>query len=124
MSSNESSLPLAYKVTKWYGYALAAMYLLYGGVKLILAVLDRNYADIMNPMVSLLVGVVLTIIVLGYRDLKSWGWYGLVIVNGLVALLSLFKLSQIDSLVLLVLSIVALLCLFTTSARSFVLGSR
>jgi hypothetical protein len=124
MTDNPERQPLAYTITKWYAFILTAMYLLYGGVKLILAMLDRNYTDVNNPTLSFVVGIVLAIISYGFNIRKSWGWYGLVTVNGLIVLLAIFKLTQIDNVILLFLSLIVLACLFAAQTRKSIFGNR
>lgn len=116
--------PITYAVALWYTYIFAATFLLYGAVSLILAVLDRNYTDVMTPLVMLLVGILVVVAALGYRDLRQWGWFSLVAIHGLVVLRALFSLTQIDSVTLAVLSLVALLCLFAPPTRTYVFGGR
>ena len=54
--------PLTFVVAKWYGYIFAIFYLAYGGVKIVLGVLDRNYDDMAQPFIFLLMGIVLILI--------------------------------------------------------------
>jgi hypothetical protein len=122
MSTAEVRHPLTYNLAKWYSYGLAASFLLYGGVKLILSVLDRNYTDMVNPFVSLAIGALVVAVALGYRDLKEWGWYGLVAINSLAGLGTVFGLAQIDNAILLVLSLSALVCLLIPSTRTHIFG--
>ncbi|PWB75937.1 hypothetical protein C3F09_01365 [candidate division GN15 bacterium] len=116
--------PLTYLLVLWYSYIFAATYVLYGAVSLILAVLDRNYTDLMTPLVMLMIGIVLVVAALGFRDLKAWGWYSLVVVHGLVILRAIFSLAQIDSVVLAILSLAALVCLFVPPTRLYLFGER
>ncbi len=121
-SSNDR--PVTYVIAQWYGYIFAAMFILYGAVSLILAVLDRNYVDIMTPLVLLMAGILLVVAALGYRDLRHWGWFALVAVHGVVILRALFSLSQIDYVILAVLSLLTLICLFAPPTRTYMFGSR
>ena len=116
--------PITYILAQWYAYLFAAMFILYGAVSLILAVLDRNYADLMTPLVLLVAGVLLVIAALGYRELRHWGWFALVVVHGLVILRALFSLAQIDVVILGVLSLATLICLFAPPTRSYMFGHR
>lgn len=116
--------PVTYILAQWYAYVFAAMFILYGAVTLILAVLDRNYGDLMTPLILLVAGILLVIAALGYRDLRHWGWFALVAVHGLVVLRALFSLSQVDFVVLAVLSLATLVCLFALPTRSYMFGSR
>jgi hypothetical protein len=116
--------PITYVITKWWAYVLCAMYLLYGGVKVILGFLDHSYVDMAAPMVSLIVGLAIAVVVIAYRDRKSWGWYGLVGLNVLVVLMAVLKLSFVGNIVLLVLGLLALAALFAPSTKSHIFGQR
>jgi len=116
--------PVTYILAQWYAYVFAAMFIFYGAVTLILAVLDRNYGDLMTPLILLVAGILLVIAALGYRDHRHWGWFALVAVHGLVVLRALFSLSQVDFVVLAVLSLATLVCLFAPPTRSYMFGNR
>lgn len=116
--------PITYKLAQWYAYIFAATFVLYGAVSLILAVLDRNYADLMTPLVLLVAGILLVVVALGYRDLRHWGWFALVAVHGLVVIRALFSLTQIDYVILALLSLISLVCLFAPPTRTYMFGSR
>ena len=51
-------VPMTFSIAKWYGFIFAILYLLYGGVSIILGVLDRNYDNMAQPFIFLLAGVV------------------------------------------------------------------
>jgi hypothetical protein len=118
VTADAERLPVAFHLTKWWGHILAAVYMIYGGVKIVLSILDRNYTDLWTPLLSVALGLVLLIFAYGYRDRKEFGWYGQVGLNGLVVLLSLFSLRQFGAVVILLLAAAALLLLFTPSTRS------
>ncbi len=124
MGSDAESLPLTYNLTKWHGYGLAGIYLLYAGVKIILSFLDRTYADMGQSFLFLVVGIVLISVAFAYRDLKVWGWYGLVAMNGVVILLSLFGLSHYEYIVMMLLSLASLALLFAAPTKRFVFKNR
>ena len=124
MAGHNHHRPVTYILAQWYAYVFAAMFVLYGAVSLILAVLDRNYGDLMTPLVLLVAGILLVIAALGYRDLRHWGWFALVAVHGLVVLRAMFTLSQVDYIVLAVLSLVTLICLFAAPTRNYMFGAR
>ncbi len=122
--TGKQNRPITYVLALWYSYLFSATFILYGAVSLILSMLDRNYTDIMTPFVMLLIGILLVVAALGFRDLKRWGWSALVVVHGLVVLRAIFSLSQIDSVVLAVLSLLALTCLFVPPTRTYLFGER
>ena len=109
--------PTLFAVVKWYGYIFALTFVLYGGVKLVLGFLDRNYENAEQLILFLLLGVILLVICFAFKDRKVWGWYGMMSINGLVVLLALFGLSNIFNVVLLVLSLAALGALFLPAIK-------
>jgi hypothetical protein len=124
IAEEEETSPITYIATKWWGYVLCAMYLLYGGVKVILGFLDRAYGDLSAPLASLIIGLAVAIVMVAYRDRKGWGWYGLVTLNVLVILLAVFQLSFVGNIVLLILGLVALAALFAPATKSHIFGQR
>ena len=122
--TDQDHSPITFKLAQWYAYIFAATFVLYGAVSLILAVLDRNYVDLMTPLVLLVVGILLVVAALGYRDLRPWGWFALVAIHGLVVIRALFSLTQIDYVILAVLSVISLVCLFAPPTRTYMFGSR
>jgi hypothetical protein len=115
--SEKPKRPLSFIIAKWYGYVFAATYTLYGGVSLILGFMDHTYEDTGKSLVFLILGLVLLTVVWAYRDLKAWGWYGMVVINGLAVLGFLFNLSDTAGLSVLVLSAGALILLFLPTTR-------
>lgn len=114
--------PLPFIVAKWQGYVLAAMYLLYGGVKIIFGWMDNDFNNFWFFAIWLGYGGLLILLAFAYRDLKIWGWYGLILFNSLAAIWSFATLSRDGSLALLVLSAVGLVALLWPSTRHEVLG--
>lgn len=94
--------------------------MLYGGVKIILGALDRQYDGIGQFGLILLVGIVIFAVVFGYREARSWGWYGLVTINVLVVIMTLLGLSDPYNLIFLILSAAALGLLFLPATKSVV----
>jgi hypothetical protein len=110
---------LTFKIANWYGVIFASMFLLYGGVKVILNILDRNYQNMGQPFAFALIGVVLFSFVIAYRELKVWGWYGLVGINGLVILLALLDFSHYENVVVMILSGIALYALLSPQTKNY-----
>ncbi|MFQ6007657.1 MAG: hypothetical protein ACE5K8_01775, partial [Candidatus Zixiibacteriota bacterium] len=54
-----------------------------------------------------------------YRELKAWGWYGLVGINSLVILIALFGYSHYENIVLIILSGIALYALFSPQTKQY-----
>ena len=115
---NRQRAPLLFLLVKWYGYVLAGMFLLYGGVQMILGVLDRTYARFDEYFFFLVLGGIIAGVVTAFRDGRPWGWIGLVVLNFLVLLLGVFHLNSWEQVVLLVLSAGALGALYTRPVRS------
>jgi hypothetical protein len=119
MSKKKDDRPLTFKIANWYGVIFASMFLLYGGVKVILNILDRNYQNMGQPFAFALIGVVLFSFVIAYRELKVWGWYGLVGINGLVILLALLDFSHYENVVVMILSGIALYALLSPQTKNY-----
>ena len=110
--------PVGFLLVKWYGYIFSLSFLLYGGGNIILGVLDRDHSQTPISLVFLIVGVILMAICVAYRDHRPWGWYGMVLVNGLVAILCLFGYSETLNLIFLLSSLGCLSLLFTPRIRA------
>jgi uncharacterized membrane protein HdeD (DUF308 family) len=102
---------------KWYAYTLAGMYVLYGGVMIALSFLDRNYADMYTPLYFGAMGIAQYWFAFAFRDQKKYGWYGLVTINALVILLSIFTLKERFSMIAPLFSVLALRALFAPSLK-------
>ena len=87
-------------------------------MRIVLSFLDRNYTDILTPIIFVALGLVLLIVAYGFRDRKQFGWYGEVGLNALVVLGSLFSLKEFGAVAVLILAVIALILLFTPSTRS------
>jgi len=131
MSEDQTSGSITFVLAKWYAYVLSAMFLLYGGVKIVLSFLDRTYADVGASFIFLIIGVVVVSIALAFRDQKNWGWYGLLAINGLGLVGSLFHLRDAatnswdaPSIILLLLSVAAILLLLAPGTKSLVSHGR
>ena len=119
MSDQETTKrPLSFIIPKWYGYVFASFFLLYGGVQIVLGALDRKYDSVGTFFVFVLIGVAILFAAFAYRDGRAWGWYGLVGINVLVVIFSLFSLSQLYNIPFLILSIGALALLFMPATKA------
>lgn len=105
LEPSQESRPLTFTVAKWYSYIFSMFFLLYGGVNIILGILDRDYSELGTWLIFLIIGIILTTICVGFRDGRSWGWYGLIAVNGLVVAASAIGYSEPLNLVFLALSL-------------------
>ena len=125
VAANKSdNRPLTFRMAAWHGFAFSLTFLVYGAVKVVLAILDRNYQDIAQPMMFAMFGLVLISFAYAYKGLKSWGWYGLMVLNVLVIIRTLFDIGQYESAVLFLLSAGALYALLSPSTRDYLSGSR
>ncbi len=122
MTEESQNRPITFLLAKWYGYVFAGMFTLYGGVKIILGILDRDYSDFSQSVIFLLVGIIMVTICVGFRDLKRWGWYGMVFLNGLIVLAVLFSLGETLNIVFLVLSGATLAALFAPPTKAQIFG--
>ena len=114
--------PITYAFSSVYGFVFAVFFLIYGGVKVILAFMDHNYDTLRDPILFTIIGGVLITFAMAFRDLKNWGWYGLIGVNCLVIMLSLFGITRPENIVLLVLSGAALYGLFAPATKACLTG--
>ncbi len=116
--------PMSYQIARWHGIVFSAIFLIYGVVKIILGILDRNYSDMIEPFMFLLLGLILVSFVIGFTELRKWGWQGLVAINGLVVVFSPLKYARVESYVLLVASAVVLYLLFSADTRAHLIKGR
>jgi len=110
--------PVGFLAVKWYGYLFSTSFLLYGGVNIILGVLDRDHSQTPASLVFLILGVILMAISIAFRDSKPWGWYGMVAVNVLITILCLVGYGELLNLIFLVASLGCLSLLFTPRIRA------
>ncbi len=116
--------PLTFKLAGWYGFIFAGIFIIYGGVKVVLSFLDHNYDDLAEPIIFLLIGLGLLIPAFGYKELKSWGYWGLIGINGVVLILAAIGYNQYENIVLLVLSAAALATLFAPATKQYLFKGR
>ena len=121
MAGESSKRPLPFTVAKWYGYIFSLTYIVYGGVSIILEIMDNKYENTTTYVISLLVGIILLTVVFAFRDLKGWGWFGMVGITGLTMLLALLHIKEADYVVMFILSAGALGLLLLPSTRDTVL---
>jgi len=113
----KESHPATFTAAKWWGYVLSAIFLIYGGVKVVLSILDRNYDAMTTPIVFAAIGAIILIIAYAFRDKKKWGWMGLIGVNGLVVILAVIDFGHVENIILLVISAGALYALFAPQTK-------
>jgi len=116
--SGSTRPPLTFLLAKWYGYILSMIFLLYGGVSIILGVLDRDYSHTGQLLVFLGIGIVLVTVAIGFRDRKPWGWRGQIVVHGLIVIWALLHPSNPYNWILIVLSAGTIGLLFAPTTRA------
>jgi len=116
--------PFFYKLASRYALIFAGLFIVYGGVSVVLGFLDRKYDDLADPIMILLYGLVLLAPALAFRERKIWGYWGLVIVNVVVVVNSAVDYSHYENLILLVLSLAALSTLFAPSTKQYLSSGR
>ncbi len=126
MTTNEQNLSMTFLLSKWWGYIFSIFYLLYGGVSIVLSLMDSNVkADpetMMQSFAFLAIGAILISVVFAFRDLKSWGWFGLIGIN-IISILSLStRLNDLASLILAIVCLVAVVLLFLPSTKNELAG--
>ncbi len=117
--SNEKTAdePLSFKIALWHGYLIAGIFLLYGGVQIVLSILDRNYVTMGQMILFAALGLVLLMAVLSYGEKKKIGWYGLIGMNVLIIILAIIGYDRYENIILLVLSIISLLMLYSDKTK-------
>ena len=114
--------PVTYAISSIYGFLFALFYVLYGGIKVILSFLDHTYDAMTDPIIFTFLGLLLMSFAIAYRDLKNWGWYGLIGVNSIVILLGLISISKAGNIAVVLLSAGALYGLLAPSTRECLSG--
>lgn len=117
MSETTNNQPLSFKIPMWYGFIFSGIFLLYGGVSIILSFLDRSYSSFGQLIAFTIIGLVLISFAFAFKELKKWGWFGLIGINGLIILMSLFGLKHYENIIILVASAVSLYFLFTKTTK-------
>lgn len=122
MTENKVHGPLTFEIAKWFGYVLAAMFILYGGVKIILGFLDHTYDDLTSWIIFLLLGILIVTIATAFRDRKRWGWKGMVGVTAVVILGAAVNLSQSLNWILLIVAMAVMVMLMAPPTKDYVAG--
>jgi len=116
--------PIMYRIGAWYGYSFSGVLLIYGAVKVILSLMDRTYVDMMNWVGFLFVGLILLAPVMAYSEQKKWGHFGLIGIAGLILLWSAISWAGYESLVIIILSVVALAALLSPQTKNYLATAR
>jgi len=115
---------MTFLITKWYNLIFATIFVIYGSVKIILSILDRNYETVTTSIFFLLLGIILISVWLAYREFRMWGWWGLIAMNAVVIVLALWNITMVGNIILLVLSMVTILLMLAPTTKAYVLSRR
>ncbi|RKX25972.1 MAG: hypothetical protein DRP47_08965 [Candidatus Zixiibacteriota bacterium] len=58
-----------------------------------------------------------------YIGLKTWGWYGQIVINGLIILLAIFGYSHYENIILMLLAGGGMAMLFSSQTKAYLFGS-
>jgi len=122
MATQKKECPLYFKLSYWWAFGLSAVFLIYSGVKIILSFLDHKYDNTIPLIMFGLIGLILLFMARAYKDLKPWGWYGQIVINGLIILLGVIGYHQYENIILLVLATGVLLALFSSQTKAYLFG--
>ncbi len=120
MTDKSQKLPLTYTISKWYGFLFAGTYVLYGGVSIVLDIMDRSFDNTLRSVIFLVLGIILTTVAFAYRDRKAWGWYGMMSVVVLSMLLLLPNIGALTSIIMFAISAVALGLLVVPATKNLI----
>lgn len=117
--SGTSANPITFSIVLWHAYLLSTMFLLYGGVKLLLGILDRQYDDMLPSGLFFGIGLLIVNIAWRFRERDWFGWYGLLAVNGAIVVMGLWGAQQEPlNLVLMVSSLIMLTLALLPATKS------
>lgn len=126
MTKQDQQAPVTFVIAKWWGYIFSTFYLLYGGVSIILSMMDSNikndYYAMMQSILFLLLGLILITVAIAFRDGKQWGWYGLIGMNLLTIGAIITRLSDPAFLILGLICLAATVLLFLPATRKRLAG--
>lgn len=84
--------------------------------------MDHNYESILDPIIFTILGGIFLLIAFGFRDLKNWGWYGLIGINGLVVILALINITRPENIAITILSGASLYGLLAPATKACLAG--
>jgi hypothetical protein len=122
--ADKSERPMTFKLAGWWGFIFSSIFLIYGGVQIVLGILDNNYKDLNQSIIFALLGIILIAFCFAYVELRRWGWYGLIAVNGLTVLMAIWKINIFESIFLLAIAVGALIALLAPATRRYLLQGR
>jgi amino acid permease len=112
-------IPITINIIGWFGIVLAITYLLYGVISIILSILDRTYQDIGLNVLSLMYGLPILIISIGFRNLQRWGWIGFAAILAFMVIWSGLHITDVYLSVWGLPALAALIGIMTPSVRRY-----
>ena len=124
MNEKKYDKPITYSLSFWWAFGFSLVFILYGGVKMVLGFLDHNYSEITQPIIFLLIGLILIILAYAYRERKTWSWYAQIGINGLIILLAIIGFQQIENIIIMILAGIAMFSLLSSSTKRYLFNGR
>lgn len=122
MTEQKSDKPITYSLSFWWAFGFALVFILYGGVKMVLGFLDNNYGEIAQPIIFLLIGLILITLAYAYKERKLWSWYAQIGINGLIIILAIIGFQRMENIIILILAAIAMVSLFSSSTKRYLFG--
>lgn len=119
MSKIKNNRPFTFNYALWFGYLFSGIFLLYGGVQIVLSFLDRNFTDLMQLILFTILGLISIAFVIAFQELKQWGWYGLIGLYSIIIIFSLIGFSQYENLIICFFTLFALYSLFAAPTKNY-----
>ena len=108
-----------FNIALWFGYIFSGIFLLYGGVQIVLSFLDRNFTDLFQLIVFTIIGLVCIAFVIAFQELKQWGWYGLIGLYSIIILLGIIGYAHYENIIIAICSAIALYALFASETKNY-----
>lgn len=109
--------PITFRIAKWYGIVFSLLFLILGGVNIILAFMDKKFDGFAENLLVLAIGAGLIMVALAFSSAKQWAWYGLLGICGLTAIYALINIGAMYNWIFLVFSLVATAMILVPSTK-------
>ena len=122
---NRPKPPLTYKIALYYNYIIALIFVVYGGVKLVLSFLDNNSGEIPTLILFTIYGIIFVTLAQAFKDQKKWGATGLLVVNAFFIVDIIYTSFKLDTqmvvlnIILAVFSAAIIYCLIAQPTKQF-----
>ncbi len=124
MKKKSDSRPITFKLSNWWAFGFSVVFIIYGGVNIVLGFLDRSYDQLPQHIIFLLIGFILITFAYAYKNKKTWGWYSQIGINSLIILAALIGYNHLENIVIMVLAAVALYTVFAPDTKQYVFRHR